>query len=88
VRIVLQVIGLILILGSVSFWAVGGAEVGWTKTSVAIEKIDPVTELAYQEYQDQFVPGVEFPAVGVVVGLAFIGFSFFLRKHPTQPTQQ
>lgn len=82
-RVVLQVLGLIIILGTVGFWAVGGAEVGWTKTSVAIERIDPVTEIAYQEYEDQFVPGVEFPAVGALLGLAVIGFSFFLRKHPT-----
>jgi len=78
---------LIIILGSVSFWAAGGAEVGWTKTSVAVEKVDPITEIAYQEYVDQFVPGVEFPALGVVIGLAFIGFSFFLRKHPTPNPQ-
>lgn len=47
-------------------WFALGAHTGWTKTSVAIQKVDPVTEISYAEYENRFVPGVDFLAAGLI----------------------
>jgi hypothetical protein len=69
-------LGLFLIIGGVSWWAYKGAHTGWTKTSVAIEKIDEITEIPYVEYEKRLVPGIEFPVafVGIGGGLLAVGW--------------
>lgn len=49
----------VLFLGT-AFWFFGGPNLGWTKTSVPVVLKDPVTELEYTEWQENFVPGVDF----------------------------
>ena len=62
------ILGIILPLCGFVWWQSAGANTGWTKTSVAVPRIDPITEIAYTDYEDRFVPGIEFP-----VGFAVIG---------------
>lgn len=69
--------GVLIALGVCGWWASKGAHVGWTKTSVAVEKIDEITEIPYVEYEDRLVPGVEFPAGAVVVGGALVAIGLW-----------
>jgi hypothetical protein len=62
----------ILVVGLV-FWFFGGPNFGWTRTSVPVEKVDPVTELEYREWVSRFVPGLDF--VGGCVALAMAVFA-------------
>lgn len=62
---------LVLVI-TVAIWAAMGGSVGWTKTSVEVRELDPVTGIEGVTYADQFVPGVEFLAVGVLgAGIIF-----------------
>jgi hypothetical protein len=46
------------------FWLFGGPNLGWTKTTVAIAKRDPVTDQEYTQWERRFAPGVDVLALG------------------------
>ena len=73
-------LGLFVILAGVSWWALKGAHTGWTKTSVAIEKIDEITEIPYVEYEKRLVPGIEFPTAFTGVGVALMGLGWWMGR--------
>ncbi len=61
---ILKILAAVTAVAVLGAWVLLGANRGWTKTSVGIQKIDPVTEIAFTEYESRFVPGVDFLAVG------------------------
>lgn len=71
-------------VGVVLAWFALGAHRGWTKTSVAIEKIDPVTEIVGYEMQSRFVPGVDFLVVGLGGSAGIFVLSLVLSKFLTK----
>lgn len=77
-------IGLLVLIAGGSWWALKGANTGWTKTSVGVEKIDEITEISYVEYEDRFVPGIEFPVAFGGIGVAIMGIGWWMsRKRKT-----
>ena len=66
----LRILAVLVIVGTIMAWAVLGANRGWTKTKVQVLQVDPVTEIEFATYQDKFLPGVDFLAAGVGIGLA------------------
>ena len=68
---------LVLVLG---LWFFGGCQLGWTKTSVPIKQVDPVTEVDYIVWERRFLPGIDFLAAGMVVIGGLFGSSYFFRK--------
>lgn len=76
-RKTLRFLGLFLAALVLVVWASLGAHTGWTKTSVTVTRIDPVTEIEYFEREDKFVPGVEFLGAGLA-GAAVLTLLSFL----------
>lgn len=72
---ILKILAVAVAVAVIGAWALLGANRGWTKTSVGIQKVDPVTDISYTEYESRFVPGVDFLAVGLggAVALGVIG---------------
>ncbi len=72
----------VLLVGTV-FWLFGGPNLGWTKTSVPVVLKDAVTDMEYTEWQENFVPGVDFLAACAVVS-AILGAAGWLapRRRP------
>ena len=60
-------------------WLAFGGNKGWTKTSVQVKKVDPITEQEYVVWEKKFLPGVEFLAGSLFAGSLLITFSFFAR---------
>lgn len=75
-KIGLRLLALIFALCVILAWYGLGANRGWTKTALAIKKVDPVTEIEFTEYQKGFLPGVDFVAVGLIG--SFVIFSISL----------
>ncbi len=65
-------------------WMIGGARRGYYHTTEDIRKIEPITEMEYTETHPKFLPGIEFPAVGIIVGGSFWLMSFLFRKPSNQ----
>lgn len=82
IRKFLRVLAVLLAVFTLGFWLYAGANTGWTKTSVAETKIDPITEIEYQEYQSKFVPGVEFLFVNGLLALGLAAASFLPIFNP------
>lgn len=88
-RCVVRLFCVALIAATVGWWLAAGARVGWWQTRVGVERTDEFTGLSVIEWQDRFVPGVETPVAGVLVGgLGFVATLFFRRQLPKkqQPT--
>lgn len=79
-RLPLRVVGLVIALGTLVFWASSGAHRGWSKDRVAIEKTDEVTGLEYREFEERFVPGIDVLAIGLAAGLGLAAVSFLFRN--------
>jgi hypothetical protein len=77
---VLRLVGVIVLLATLAFWATAGAHRGWTQNRVPVSKTDAVTGLTYVEYEDRFVPGVDVLAAGAGLGLVVALSSLFLRR--------
>lgn len=73
---------LAVILGAcaVGGWLFGGARLGWTQTSRAVERTDEITGLAYREYERAFRPGVDWLAVGAGAAGAILGVRSLLPR--------
>ncbi len=76
-RTKLRVVALILAFVILAFWFFGGANLGWTKTSVPHRVRDPVTEIEVDVYVNRFVPGVDFLAAGLAVPALLCAGAFF-----------
>lgn len=61
----LRVAALFLFVLGAGFWFFGGPNPGWTRTSVPVVTVDPVTELEVTRWEKRFVPGVDFLAATV-----------------------
>ena len=79
-RVLLRNFGALFALGIFSYWAAAGWNTGFTKDKIEIRKTDEITGIEFIEYQDHFLPGIEFLTIGTGLGLALIGVTFFRRK--------
>ena len=85
----LRILAVLVLLAAGTTWLVTGASRGWTKTSVAVKTLDPVTEIEGITYQKKFIAGVDFLGGAVAVAVALAGASFFFRnKKQTQTTNK
>lgn len=70
-----------LLLVSVSFWLLKGANLGWTKTETTTLALDEITGLEYPVLQAVFIPGIDLLGAAVLVAAAAGGLSWILRRN-------
>ncbi len=77
----------VLLVGAV-FWFFGGPNFGWTRTTVPVPRMDPVTEIEYVEWQKNFVPGVDFLGGCLAVAVVVFACSWLATPPRQQKTTQ
>ncbi|MGF1530019.1 MAG: hypothetical protein ACFCU4_01510 [Puniceicoccaceae bacterium] len=79
---ILIIAGLFFSVGSVLFWAAGGFHMGWSQNRVPIQKVDPITEIEFTEYEERFVAGLEIVVAGNIIGdlLLLSGIVLFKKR--------
>jgi hypothetical protein len=77
-------IAVLVLIVAVAMWVFAGANRGWTKTSVPVKQLDPVTGIEGIEYQSRFVPGIDFLVGALFASGIVIASSLFIR-HKTVP---
>jgi hypothetical protein len=83
---ILQRMAVLVLLAAGATWLVTGANRGWTKTSVVVKTLDPVTEIEGISYQKKFLPGLDFLGGSALLAGLLGGTSLFFRKK-NQSTQ-
>lgn len=82
----LQILALVLAVATLSVWLAKGTNTGWTKNRVQVKTIDPITEIEQVEWQEKFLPGLDFLGGGLAVAGTLIIGSLFIRKQTKQQT--
>ena len=87
-RKALRIAAAALAIGAVSFWAAAGANRGWTKTRVPHKVVDSVTGLEGIQWQDKFVPGIDFLGAAALAAGILAGISVFVPAKSAQSTSR
>jgi hypothetical protein len=82
-RTILRLAALFVALVTLVLWLFGGPNTGFTKTSVMVKTIEPVTEREIITWEKRFLPGVEFLGAGLLAGALLFGASFLFRTNPS-----
>ena len=82
----LRILAVLVLLTAGVAWLATGAHRGWTKTSVAVKTLDPVTGIEGISYQKKFIAGVDFLGVAFGGAALLAGASLFFRKPKTNQT--
>ena len=82
---ILRIIATLLVAGAIIFWMAAGANRGWTKTRVPIKTVDAVTGLEGVQWQDKFVPGVDFLGAALLGAGLLAGISLFVPSKSKKP---
>ena len=80
-----RIIAAVLVIGAIAFWVAAGANRSWTKTRVPKKVVDEVTGLEGIQWQDKFVPGVDFLGAALLGAGFLAGVSFFVPAKSKQP---
>jgi hypothetical protein len=84
----LQVLAVVLAVATLCVWVARGANTGWTKNRVQVKTVDPITEIEQVEWQDKFLPGLDFVGGGLITaGAIFVGSLFIRKANKQQQTQ-
>ena len=86
-KCVLQLLAVMVLVAVGATWLATGANCGWTKTSVMVKTLDPVTEIEGITYRKKFLPGVDFLGGAAVVAAGLAGASFFFRNKKQEHTE-
>jgi hypothetical protein len=82
-----RILALVVVLAAVVTWLATGANRAWTKTSVPVKTLDPVTGIEAISYQQKFLPGVDFLGAAFVVAAGLAGASFLFRSNNKNKTE-
>ncbi len=78
--LVLRALSALLLGGLLIYWVLNGAHRGWNMNQVPVTKSDEITGINYVEYENRFVPGIEFLGSGIAASGLLFGLSFLFRK--------
>ncbi len=80
----LRILAVLVVLAAGTTWLITGATIGWTKTSVAVKTLDPVTEIEGITYRKNSLPAWIFSAALEPSQPCWLEhpFSFATKKQP------
>ena len=76
----LRIVAILVALGGQGFWLAAGANAGWTKNRVEKRSVDEVTGIEAVNFENKFVPGVDFLGAIAAGAGALVGISFLIRR--------
>ena len=84
---ILQLLAVLVLLAAGATWLATGTNRGWTKTSVAVKTLDPVTGIEGISYEKKFLPGVDFLGAAALGAGVLAGASLFFRNNKQTQTK-
>jgi len=62
----------------IACWISLGAHTGWSQTRVPVQKTDSVTATTFTEYEERFLPGVDFLVAGLLGSAAIFALTLVM----------
>jgi len=83
---ILRLLAVLVLVTAGATWLATGANHGWTKTSVMVKTLDPVTGIDGISYEKKFLPGVDFLGAAVLAAGVLAGVSLFVNNNKHKQT--
>lgn len=64
----------------VACWISLGAHMGWSQTRIPVQKTDAVTATTFTDYEERFLPGVDFLVAGLLGSAAIFALTLVIRN--------
>jgi hypothetical protein len=71
----LRAIAVLSAVAIIACWLSLGAHMGWSQARVPIHKTDPTTESTLTEYEERFMPGLDFLGAGLLGAAAIFALT-------------
>ena len=72
--------GFLILFAGIAVWLIGGAKKGFYVTTEEYTIYDPIAEIEGITNHPKFLPGIEFPIAGLIIGGSFCLTSFLFSK--------
>lgn len=64
----------------VACWISLGAHTAWSQTRIPVQKTDAVTTTTFTDYEERFLPGVDFLVAGLLGSAAIFALTLVIRN--------
>jgi hypothetical protein len=64
----------------IACWLSLGAHMGWLQTRSPVQKTDPVTETTFTDYEERFVPGLDFLGAGLLEATPIFALTLLISR--------
>jgi hypothetical protein len=75
VVLLLRALAALSAVAIIACWLSLGAHTGWSQTRVPIQKTDPVTETTFADFEERFLPGLDFLVAGLLGSAAIFALT-------------
>ena len=69
----------------VACWISLGAHMGWSQTRVPVQRTDAVTASTFTDYEERFLPGVDFLVAGLLGSAAIFALTLVMPNSKAGP---
>jgi len=66
-------------------WISLGAHMGWSQTRVPVQRTDAVTASTFPDYEERFLPGVDFLVAGLLGSAAIFALTLVMPNSKAGP---
>ena len=76
----LRALAVLSAVAIIACWLSLGAHMGWSQTRVSAYKTDPITETTFTDYENRFLPGLDFLGAGLLGAAAIFALTLLIPR--------
>jgi hypothetical protein len=80
VVLLLRALAALSAVAVIACWISLGAHMGWSQTRIPVQRTDSVTATTFTEYEELFLPGLDFLVAGLLGSAAIFALPLVMAK--------
>jgi hypothetical protein len=80
VVVLLRALAALSAVAIVACWISLGAHMGWSQTRIPVQRTDAVTATTFTDYEERFLPGLDFLVAGLLGSAAIFALPLVMLK--------
>ena len=80
VVVLLRALAALSAVAIVACWISLGAHMGWSQTRIPVQRTDAVTATTFTDYEERFLPGLDFLVAGLLGSAAIFALPLVMPK--------